>query len=84
MLRCASEFSGTPPSLWKNSIRYSSAILTFSFSVRVAAFGLNRAHFLFIAQALLKFFRPLPGGVKNCEDSHLVLFYPVRDDERRA
>ena len=37
-----------------------------------------------MAQALLKFLRPFPGGVKNCENAHLVLFYPVRDQERRA
>jgi hypothetical protein len=25
-----------------------------------------------------------PGGVKNCKNAQLVLFYPVRDQERRA
>src|SRR5260370_10499611 len=38
----------------------------------------------FMAQALLKFLRPFAGGVKNCENAHLVLFYPLRDQERRA
>ena len=37
-----------------------------------------------MAQALLKFLRPFPGGMKNCKNAHLVLFYPVRDQERRA
>jgi hypothetical protein len=32
---------------------------------------------------LSKFFRPFLGGVKNRENPHFFLLYPVGDDERR-
>jgi len=46
--------------------------------------GAERTHFRFMAQVLLKFVRPFAGGMKNRENAHLILFYPVRDEERRS
>jgi hypothetical protein len=44
----------------------------------------TETRFRFMAHGLLKFLRPFPGSVKNRENAHLILFYPVCDDEPRA
>ena len=49
-----------------------------------AGTGANPWQGLFVWLGLLKFFRPFASSVKNCENSYLILFYPVRNQERRA
>ncbi len=48
-----------------------------------APFRVKGAGFAFPPPSLPKFFRPFPGGVKNRENPHFFLLYPVSDEERR-